>query len=92
MKLNQYIGKRLAGLAITLLSIFLLIALAQATVSIQREKKGTEQLLLLSQKLDHLKQAGFNDFTPELNQLIKLSQSDEFRHIKITFKIGRAHV
>ena len=86
MKLNQYIRKRLAGLAITLLSIFLLISILQATVSIQREKKGTEQLLLLSQKLDHLKQAGFKDFTPQLNQLIALSQSDEFRHIKITFK------
>ena len=92
MKLNQYIGKRLAGLALTLLSIFLLIFVLQATVSIQREKKGTEQLLLLSQKLDHLKQAGLNDFTPELNQLIALSQSDEFRHIKITFKDAKGQV
>ncbi len=92
MKLNQYIGKRLAGLAIALLSIFLLISVLQATVSIQREKKGTEQLLLLSQKLDHLKQAGLNDFTPQLNQLIALSQSDEFRHIKITFKDAKGQV
>lgn len=92
MKLNQYIRKRLAGLAITLLSIFLLISVLQATVSIQREKKGTEQLLLLSQKLDHLKQAGLNDFTPQLNQLIALSQSDEFRHIKITFKDAKGQV
>ncbi len=92
MKLNQYIGKRIAGLALTLLSIFLLISVLQATVSIQREKKGTEQLLLLSQKLDHLKQAGLDDFTPELNQLIALSQSDEFRHIKITFKDAKGQV
>ena len=92
MKLNQYIGKRLAGLALALLSIFLLIAIAQATISIQREKKGTEQLLLLSQQLDHLKKAGLNDFTPQLNQLIALSQSDEFRHIKITFKDAKGQV
>ncbi|MFM8154098.1 MAG: hypothetical protein ACKN8Y_12490, partial [Polynucleobacter victoriensis] len=92
MRLNQYIGKRLAGLAIALLSIFLLIALVQATISIQREKKGTEQLLLLSQELDHLKQAGLNDFTPQLNQLIALSQSDEFRHIKITFKDAKGQI
>ncbi len=92
MRLNQYIGKRLAGLAVTLLSIFLLIALVQATISIQREKKGTEQLLLLSQELDHLKQAGLNDFTPQLNQLIALSQSDEFRHIKITFKDAKGQI
>lgn len=92
MRLNQYIGKRLAGLALALLSIFLLIALAQATISIQREKKGTEQLLLLSQELDHLKQAGLNDFTPQLNQLITLSQSDEFRHIKITFKDAKGQI
>jgi two-component system sensor histidine kinase UhpB len=92
MRLNQYIGKRLAGLALALLSIFLFIALVQATISIQREKKGTEQLLLLSQKLDHLKQAGLNDFTPQLNQLITLSQSDEFRHIKITFKDAKGQI
>lgn len=92
MKLNQYIGKRLAGLALVLLSIFLLIALAQATISIQREKKGTEQLLLLSQELDRLKQAGFQDFTTQLNQLILLSQSDEFRHIKITFKDAKGQI
>lgn len=92
MRLNQYIGKRLAGLAVTLLSVFLLIALAQATISIQREKKGTEQLLLLSQELDHLKQAGLNNFTPQLNQLIALSQSDEFRHIKITFKDAKGQI
>ncbi|MFM6921456.1 MAG: hypothetical protein ACKOXZ_01790, partial [Polynucleobacter victoriensis] len=64
----------------------------QATISIQREKKGTEQLLLLSQELDHLKQAGLNDFTPQLNQLITLSQSDEFRHIKITFKDAKGQI
>ncbi len=92
MKLNQYIGKRLAGLALVVLSIFLLIALAQATISIQREKKGTEQLLLLSQELDRLKQAGFQDFTTQLNQLILLSQSDEFRHIKITFKDAKGQI
>ena len=92
MKLNQYIGKRLAGLALALLSIFLFIALVQATISIQREKKGTEQLLLLSQKLDHLKQAGLNDLTHQLNQLITLSQSDEFRHIKITFKDAKGQI
>ena len=92
MRLNQYIGKRLAGLALALLSIFLFIALVQATISIQREKKGTEQLLLLSQELDHLKQAGLNDFTPQLNQLITLSQSDEFRHIKITFKDAKGQI
>lgn len=92
MKLNQYIGKRLAGLALILLSVFLLIALAQATISIQRERKGTEQLLLLSQELDHLKQAGLNDFTTQLNQLIALSQSDEFRHIKITFKDAKGQI
>ena len=92
MRLNQYIGKRLAGLAIALLSFFLLIALVQATISIQREKKGTEQLLLLSQELDHLKQAGLNDFTPQLNKLIALSQSDEFRHIKITFKDAKDQI
>lgn len=92
MKLNQYIGKRLAGLALALLSIFLLIALAQATISIQREKKGTEQLLLLSQKLDHLKHAGLQDFTTQLNELITLSQSDDFRHIKITFKDAKGQI
>ncbi|MFM6962315.1 MAG: histidine kinase, partial [Polynucleobacter victoriensis] len=78
--------------ALALLSIFLFIALIQATISIQREKKGTEQLLLLSQELDHLKQAGLNDFTPQLNQLITLSQSDEFRHIKITFKDAKGQI
>jgi two-component system sensor histidine kinase UhpB len=92
MKLNQYIGKRLAGLALALLSIFLLIALAQATISIQREKKGAEQLLLLSQKLDHLKHAGLQDFTTQLNELITLSQSDDFRHIKITFKDAKGQI
>ena len=92
MRLNQYIGKRLAGLALALLSIFLFIALVQATISIQREKKGTEQLLLLSQELDHLKQAGLNDLTHQLNQLITLSQSDEFRHIKITFKDAKGQI
>jgi two-component system sensor histidine kinase UhpB len=92
MKLNQYIGKRLAGLALALLSIFLLIALAQATISIQREKKGAEQLLLLSQKLDHLKHAGLQDFTAGLNELIVLSQSDDFRHIKITFKDAKGQI
>jgi two-component system sensor histidine kinase UhpB len=92
MRLNQYIRKRLAGLALSLLSIFLFIALVQAIISIQRERKGTEQLLLLSQELDHLKQAGLNDFTPQLNQLITLSQSDEFRHIKITFKDAKGQI
>ena len=92
MKLNQYLGRRIAALALVLLSIFLTVAITQATISIQREKKGTEQLLLLSQELDHLRQAGLSDFTPQLNKLIALSQSNEFRHIKIYFKDAKGQM
>ena len=92
MKLNQYLGRRIAALALVLLSIFLTIAITQATISIQREKKGTEQLLLLSQELDHLRQAELSDFTPQLNKLIALSQSDEFRHIRIYFKDAKGQI
>ncbi len=92
MKLNQYLGRRIAALALVLLSIFLTVAITQATISIQQEKKGTEQLLLLSQELDHLRQAGLSDFTPQLNKLIALSQSDEFRHIRIYFKDAKGQI
>ncbi len=92
MKLNQYLGRRIAVLALVLLSFFLTIAITQATISIQREKKGTEQLLLFSQELDHLRQAGLRDFTPQLNKLIALSQSDEFRHIRIYFKDAKGQI
>jgi two-component system sensor histidine kinase UhpB len=92
MKLNQYLGRRIAALALVLLSIFLTVAITQATISIQREKKGTEQLLLLSQELDYLRQAGLSDFTPQLNKLIALSQSDEFRHIRIYFKDAKGQI
>ena len=91
MKLNQYLGRRIAALALVLLSIFLTVAITQATISIQQEKKGTEQLLLLSQELDQLRQAGLSDFTPQLNKLIFLSQSDEFRHIRIYFKDAKGN-
>jgi two-component system sensor histidine kinase UhpB len=92
MKLNQYLGRRISALALALLSIFLAVAITQATISIQREKKGTEQLLLLSQELDQLSQTGLSDLTPKLNKLIALSQSDEFRHIRIYFKDAKGQI
>jgi two-component system sensor histidine kinase UhpB len=86
MKINQYLGQRLAIVATIVLSVFLIFTISQATLNISHEKTAVANLLVLSEKIESLKNSPKYLFDQKLNEVITFIESAEFRHIHIKVK------
>ena len=86
MKINQYLGRRLALVAMLVLSAFLVLAVSESTLNISREKRAVTNLLLLSEKIETLKNSPHQTFDQNLSEVISFAQSAEFRHVEIKIK------
>lgn len=83
MKLSQQLSRRLGIATTIILLIFLIVAISETLLSINREKFAISNLLTLSSTIESLKTTSASEFPERLNQVIHFSQHQEFRHVQI---------
>jgi two-component system sensor histidine kinase UhpB len=83
MSLAQYLKRRLGVITLAFLSIFMLLLVSQALLSIDREKSGIENLLQLLTQIHQLESTPDDQFELGLSRVESMIRTQEFRHLQI---------